>query len=85
MPRKLILHSNPNLAVFTPLSGWRAFLNKWLRIPFKQGRVVIIGHGNRLYTNPTNTQIVRRLLESKGYQVEMGAPVLTVMEGKDLK
>jgi hypothetical protein len=85
MPRHLILRSDQNLPTHTPLVGWRAFLNKWLRIPFTRGRVVLVGPRNYLTTHPDNLQIVRKGLETIGYSIEIGQPVLQVMTGKDLK
>ena len=54
----IYIQPNPYLRERDPLTGWRAWARRWLRIPFAQGRVVVAMPGNVWVTHPNNVQSV---------------------------
>lgn len=55
---------NPAYPRFAPLFGWRAWLNRWLRIPFRRARYVYIHENGRLECHPESVPALRRYLEA---------------------
>jgi hypothetical protein len=70
MPTYLII-PDPKILVHVPLTGWRGWLNRYLRIPFPRPRVVV-QDGSLLTCHPDNVPAVTEYLRTCGlsYRVQ---------------
>lgn len=77
--KTLYLSSLSTVPQYKPLPWYKRLLS-WL-IPFQRNHVVV-SNGTRCYTHPLNLLIVRKILESNGYQVVLRANLTTTGDNK---
>lgn len=56
---------------FQPLTGWRWFLNRYLRIQFKQGRVVYRLPDGSFVCSPNTVPVLTQFLRMQGYECKV--------------
>lgn len=62
---------DPRVPAFDQLTGWRWFLNKFLRIPFARARVVIQTADGAFVCNPATVGVVTTFWRAHGHEVEI--------------
>lgn len=63
---EFVIVPDRNCPTYAPLPGWRGWLNRWLRIPFRRGRVVF-SVGNQLVCSPATAAALAAYLVSVGH------------------
>lgn len=65
---------DPYLRERDPLTGWRAFLRRWLGIPFRQGIVVLATRDGVWSTHPRNVQRLVEICKANNQPCQVIAP-----------
>jgi hypothetical protein len=75
------VYLDPRCMQFAPLTGWRLFLNKWLRINVPRNPLIVHLRPNVYVTNPANAVRVREVLEANNARYLIH-PYMEVVDGK---
>jgi hypothetical protein len=70
-----IIQPDPRCPVYGPHVGWRKWVHRFLRIPFKKPRVVL-QDGQRLICNPDTLRWITTFLDGQGVQYRVLPPLL---------